>query len=422
MERRALLATVGVGVGVGLTGCLGLLGNGEDDGREGGDFPGGVDTDDGPTRFEIVGINRPENVRVREDFSVDIGIGNTGGEAGEFKGALVIEEPSAGNSQTIGETAARTIGSGDVETFTLTQLMIPFAGEFELTVNGYTNTVTWLEGAEASITVEPMQGSLGDSYQLNNSYRITPTDIQFEDALRYRTQATGGYGFGTSGERIALQPTVSDEIFAVVTVQAENTGSEQFTLQAGGLGIGGIGQLLTEFPNESVSAEVDLELDSLLGTTINPGSTAQGWLAFFIARENAGDLSLKGYLNAGAENPEAIWTLTEGEVALPTFELTGMTVPEQRQGPNDVFEYTVANTGDGDGTFRGATQWREVGDEDWIYLEGGQIAQIEAGGEATVSADPTDDPRGTAFEYRFMPFDERFTVAPVEDRGNASGP
>lgn len=62
------------------------------------------------------------------------------------------------------------------------------------------------------------------------------------------------------------------------------------------------------------------------------------------------------------------------------------------------------------------------GAEEWTYLEGGQIAQIEAGGEATVSADPTDDPRGTAFEYRFMPFDERFTVAPVEDRGNASGP
>lgn len=42
--------------------------------------------------------------------------------------------------------------------------------------------------------------------------------------------------------------------------------------------------------------------------------------------------------------------------------------------------------------------------------------------EDHVSAGPTDDPRGTAFEYRFMPFDERFTVAPVEDGGNASGP
>lgn len=421
MERRALLTTIGAGAGVGLTGCLGLFGTDESNGQEGGDFPGDVETDDGPARFEIVGINRPESVRVREEFTAEIGIGNTGGEAGEFAGALVIEDPNSGNSRTIGETATRTIDSGAVETFTLTQLQISFAGEFNLTVSGYTNPVSGPEGAGASIVVEPMQGSLGDSYQLNDSYRITPIDIQFEDALRYRTQVTAGL-LGSSRERIALQPTVRDEIFAVVTVQAENTGSEQFTLQAGGLGIGGIGQLLTEFPNESVSAEVDLELDPLLGTTINPGSTVRGWLAFFIARENAGDLSLEGYLDGGAENPEAIWTLTEGEVALPTFELTGMTVPEQRQGPNDVFEYTVANTGDGNGTFRGATQWREVGDEDWIYLEGGQVAQIESGREATVSADPMDDPQGTAYEYRFRPFDERFTVAPIEDGGNTSGP
>lgn len=234
-------------------------------------------------------------------------------------------------------------------------------------------------------------------------------------ALRYRTQSTAGYAFGTAGEQIALQPTVNDEIFAVVTVQAANTGVEQFTLNASGLGIGGTGQMLTEFPSSGLDAEVDLELDSLLGTTINPGSTARGWLAFFIARENAGNFSLKGYLNRGTENPEAIWTLTEGEVALPMFELVEMTVPEQRQGAADVFEYTVANTGNRDGVFRGATQWREVGSNNWHYLKGGQIAQIEAGGEATLTAEPTDNPNGTVYEYRFMPFVEQFTVAPIKD-------
>lgn len=417
MERRTLLATVGTGMGIGIgtAGCLGFGtdSGGDGDEREGGDFPDEVETDDGAARFEIVGIERPNNVQVREAFRAEIAIGNSGGEAGQFSGALAIAEQGTGNTQTIDETASRMIDPGSVETFSLTQLTIPFAGEFDLTVEGYTNTVTWAEGAEASIVVEPMNGGIGDPYQLSDIIEVTPTAIRFEDALRYRTQARGGFSGGT-GERIGLRSTVSDHIFAVVTVQVENGSREQVALEPGWLWTDPPGDLLTEFPGGTLNDEADLEIDPMNNATIDPGATKQGWFAFITPRSEAGELSLHGYANTGAENPEAIWTLTEGGVALPTFELAGMAVMERRRGPTDTFEYTVENTGDAAGTFCGATQWREVGTENWTYLEGEQIAHIEAGESATVQAEPTDDPGGRTFEYRFLPFDAQFTVEPME--------
>lgn len=420
VNRRQFVSVTGAAVVAGLAGCSSNDsqngGNGSP-GSNGGD--GGTGSDGVPMGPEIeagdgaadLGIYRAawdgqDTIEVDSDVQVAIVVGNRGGEATEFVGEVTLRTEAnsmSGSITTDLRNVEGVIEPGEKIVATSEVFNPKVAGAHTLDIESNNGAVSPVDGAEIDLPVSPHEGTGEDTLQIAKEVQMSVDAVRFEQALHYDT--TVGYG-GT--DRVALVSTDADETFVVVQATVQNNSDQRYEFH----------------PQQFAFAEVDpvgsgrdyYDIGSDLdGVRVDPGSDASGYLLFRVAQEVIPGASLRMYRDSKTAATDVIWDLDFGEVAFPQFELVDVDVPEQYRDTNEYeeFRFTVANTGEATGTFRGELEWREEGIDAWENLMPDNdelVVELEPGAEETLTVRTEYDE--SAVEYRFDPFGETFTVTP----------
>jgi len=173
------------------------------------------------------------------------------------------------------------------------------------------------------------------------------------------------------------------------------------------------GDIVPGFENAGLSAAQALAGQPLSETSLGAGESTEAWMIVQYNRETASDGVSLGYQRDDSGTlPEFAWGTSparDESLALPEFSLTGQETPAKAEvvsGPE--YAFTVANTGDAPGTFRGLVQFRFGDDDDWTDWKTVR-SEIDAGASAEVSvvSEHTDV---ETVQYRLQPVDERFDV------------
>ncbi|MFC4246790.1 hypothetical protein ACFOZ7_07225 [Natribaculum luteum] len=401
MQRRDLLSTLGTGAFLAFSGCLGSDDEGSDEGSDGGSVDSAdVEIDeDAPAQFTVYDAS-VESPTIRETFTIDLTIANTGGEAGSFEGELALDSTESEGADVVraavesGELESGQLGESSVE------LSVDYAGGYEMSISDAEVD----DEVDRTIDVNPLTGSLEETIDVIEDLRITPTDVQFQDGVLY--EVVESPSFWGSNERLALLSTLEDQTLAIVTVELENTGTNAVMLEEEMVS-SNVGDIYTSFPNgASLDAEAERNDGPALGQWVNPGSSTTGWLLFALDRDDVTEFTLEMRLDGKNAPADVVWDVTEESVDLPAFELADTSVPSQFQDGTQSFDFVVENTGDTAGTFRGVVQWQgeDHGRNEWYHLKDGDIVtRIPAGGEKSVSV-TTDYSGSEDITYRLQPF------------------
>lgn len=425
-NRRTFITAAGTAAITGLAGCSG----GDSSDSDGTETPSestatptptpeplaDIEPHDGPAEFAVYDVawvdastswNGSDAIAVGSTANVELIVGNRGGESGTFSGEFVAESATSTQAEPLTGAISSIEGeipSGRAVTVTTETLTPRYAGNYEVTLrNSDEERLPIVEGATDGLTVAPNSGGTEEMLPLKNELRMSVRDVRFEQGLHYQTP-----GDFMTGERIGLLSTLDDQTFAIVHAVVENAGNEAATVDRSWLTFG------DEAPLEAPDSVRSVDGNRLNGVTVDPGTQAEGWLLFRVPRESVAEANLNAYHDGSTTSPESVWELDLDSVTFPTFELESMDVPSQFD--NDVeeqpFEFTVRNTGEAGGTFRGAVEWRDQGASDWEALLAGNAdltAEIKAGESATVSTATTYQ-GDSSFEYRFNPFGETFLI------------
>jgi Telomeric repeat-binding factor 2. len=390
MNRRRFVALAGSATITGLAGCSGGNNETPDNGPDttATEEPLDIETSDGPAEFAVYDAAwaDAEDVTVDNGGKVDLLIGNRGGEPGQFSGRLVVESLVSSEATFLGAALSSVdeeIGSGEAVTVTSETVTPEYSGEYEATVgNEDGERLPIADGADAELLVTPHQGTGDDSFLVKDGLRLSVKNVQFEQGLHYDTRVSTFMG---SKERVSLISAQSDQTLVLVHAAVENAGNSTTTVNADWFKFGG------ESPVNIGNGVRDLDTDQLDGVEVNSGSRVEGWLLFRAPRDSLGEANLKVFRDPKSPAADAVWELDVGDVEFPQFELEGMDVPDQYDDdvPEHDLDFTIRNTGDGVGTFRGALQWREEGESGWEDLqpENERLkARIQPGETATVSS------------------------------------
>lgn len=371
-----------------------------------------VEASEGPAELAVYNATwvEADSVTVDSGGQVELVIGNRGGEPAYFDGQLVAESLNSANVEALtGEVSSvdEEIPSGETVTVTSETITPVSAGRYEATLENQSERLPVAEGTDVELAVQPHRGDWSETLPVKNELRMSVNNVQLEQGLHYDITQSSGW---SSVDRVALLSTLSDQTLAVAHVTVENAGNETATVQENWFKLAGessIGSNGTTFH--------DVENQSVIGATVNPGSRVEGWLMFRVAREAFPDATLEVYRDPSSSAADSVWNLGLSDVKLPQFELESMDVPQSYNGTEEEQElsFTVRNTGEGTGTFRGALQYREEGTSDWdgrLAGNGDLAASIAPGETATVTSVSTYE--GTdSFEFRFNPFGETFLIA-----------
>ncbi len=400
------------------------------DGNEDGDRPGGdagtataagtgtatstpepeIETTEGPAEFAVYDAAwaEGESLTVDAGSPVELTVGNRGGEPGRLGGELSAESRvSTVAEPLVGELSLpdEEVPSGQTVTVTSETVTPLFAGGYDATVRTDDGTLPVADEDAAVLAVAPHTGSTGETLPLGGDLRMRVSGVAFEDALYHPETISRGFN---SAERYGLYTTLSDQTFAVVEATVENTGNSAARFEGDAVDFAGAAAL-------SPDAEVTtLDGEPLAGANVNPGSRRTGWLLFRVARDAVPDAAVNHYRDSPTAAADAVWDLGLSDVRFPSFELTDVDVPDTFVDGNgeQPLAFTVANTGEATGTFRGAIEWRLPDDDSWDGLLAGNdelVARIPPGESATIRTTTTADGE-ESFEYRFQPFGVTFLV------------
>lgn len=412
VDRRTFLTAAGL-VSVGsMAGCLG---------DEDEDIPD-VETTDGPAEFAVYGasVSDDESVTVDSDTTIDIVIGNRGGEPGEPDVEAVIdslESESAPQRSASLSTVEEEVESGGTVTLTTETVDFEYAGRYAVTASDASDGLLPVDDdADAEIEVGPIRAEAGGTQEVVEDLRFTVEDVSFEQGLHYDiTESTGGL-FGGSRDRVAVESTLSDQTLVFVNVSVENAGSSGLTVGTENFTFADE-SALTSLSGTAFGDLRDIESSPIEGVSVNPGSRINGWILFRANKNEVSDAEIGYHRDSRSAPKDAIWELDIGDVGFPEFEFVSMDVPDQREEGFQEFEFTIANVGDAVGTFRGELEWREGDSADWERrLEGNETlsARIPAGEEATITQGSENDELDSTYDYRLNPFGATFTIGPSE--------
>lgn len=413
--RRRFVATAGAGVLAATAGCSGNDESGETDEPD-------IETTDGPAEFAVYDASWSDggDVTVDAESTLDITVGNRGGEPGEleFRAAVESLESEAAPVVTAEtSTVEEAVGSGETVTVTTETLTFGFAGRYEVTgADGSGERIPVADAADGAGEIEilPRRASGETTQQLGNELRLAVDRVTFEQHLHYTTTVSTGF-FG-SAERVGARSALDDQTLALVHATVENAGNDGRNIDGSNFTFAGETPL-QDLGGESLGSARDVDGSSLQGASVNPGSSVSGWLLFNVPRDALGDASLAFHRDSTAAPEDVVWDVEIGEVDFPAFELVDTNVPSERAEGTQEFEFTIRNTGDGVGTFRGEVEWREGTSGEWEGLLEGNAqlsARIPAGSETTVTTGSDNDELSTTYEYRFNPFGATFVIEASE--------
>lgn len=414
VRRRHFVAAAGASMLAATAGCSG-------DGGSGGADEPDIETTDGPAEFAVYDARWSDDTDVTVDSgsTLDITVGNRGGESGELEFQAAVESLESESASVITadtSTIEQEIGSGDTVTVTTETLNFGYAGRYEVTgVDGAGNRIPVADTADGAGEIEilPRRASGETTQQIGNELRLTVDRVTFEQHLHYTTTRTA---FLSTVERVGAHSALNDQTLALVHATVENAGNDGRNLDDSNFTFAGETPL-QDLGGSSLDSVRDIDSSPLDGASVNPGSSVSGWLLFNIPRDAIGEASLAYHRDSTAAPADVIWDVALGEVDLPAFEFVEMNVPSERAEGTQEFEFTIRNTGDGVGTFRGEVEWREGTSGDWEGLLEGNAqlsARVPAGSETTVTTGSDNDELDNTYEYRFNPFGATFVIEPSE--------
>lgn len=407
MQRRQVLAGLGsLASTAALAGCTGSDDSGAEDGTETETSTPERDyevDEEAPARLTLLSVTAPDEVTYGEEFEAEVAFANTGGEPleGDATLALRLLESDAADPQQA-DLNSSELESGEKRSHTIGPFTAEYAGKWAFEAGESVDKTH--DEFDGEVTVSPVENALGDKQELSNNLRLTVNDVQYEQAVHYEMSESPGWGSST---RTSVQGTLDDQVLAVVRATVENTGTEATSLSPEVLAMSD-GDLFTEIAGWPLE-NVQLEGRPLFDATVNPGQAVDGWALFLVPRNALGDLSLELRLDASHAPADVVFDLGSAP-ELPEFEVESADVPSQFSDGYDEFKFTITNTGDAAGTFRGAVQWAEEGDTDeWYHLEDPIEAKIPAGETRTVT-NGTDYEGSTDYRYRLAPLGYEFVV------------
>lgn len=407
LERRRFIAATGATMLAATAGCTG------DDSPD-------VETTDGPAEFAVYDASWSDStdVTVDTDATLDITIGNRGGEPGELEFTAAIQSLQSEDAPIVTadtSTIEDEIASGDTVTVTTETVNFEYAGRYEVMgTDKNTTQIPVADSAEgdAEIEILPRRASGETTQQLGNELRLTVDDVTFEQHLHYDTSRSALFG---SVDRVGVHSALNDQTLAFVYATVENAGNNGTTIDASTFTFAGETPL-TDLGRSTIDSVRDIDGSPLHEASVNPGSSVTGWLLFNVPRDAIGDTPLAYHRDSTSAPEDVIWDVEIGSVDFPTFEFVSMDVPSEREEGTQEFEFTIRNTGDGTGTFRGEVEWREGTSGEWGLLEGNDrlSARIPAGSETTITTSSDNDELYTTYEYRLNPFGATFVVEASE--------
>jgi hypothetical protein len=413
IKRRRFIAAAGSGMIAMTAGCSG-------EHSLSGEQAPDIETTDGPAEFAVYGASwsGDTDVIVDSDTTLDIIIGNRGGEPAELEFEAAIESLESARAPLISaetSTIEKEVKSGETVTVTTETVNFGFAGRYEVMgVDGEGSRIPIADSAEdkAEIEVLPQRASGNTTQQLGEELRLAVDRVTFEQHVHY----DGVIRILLSErERVGVQSALSDRTLAFVHATVENAGNSAKRLNdANNITFAGETQL-RELGGNSLDSIRDIEGSPLLDASVNPGSTVSGWFLFNVPREGISEASLAYHRDSTAAPADVIWDVEIGKPDFPTFELVNMDVPSTRKEGYQEFEFTIRNSGDAAGTFRGEVEWREDGAGEWRGLLEGNAnlaARIPAGSETTVKTGSDNNELSKAYEYRLNPFGATFVIEP----------
>lgn len=401
VNRRYVLRAAGGALTATVAGCLG------DD----SDGPA-IETSDGPAEFAVYGASwsdsSTDSLTVDSEATLDIVVGNRGGEAGEIDVEGVLRSLESESTQTVEVSSIdEPLASGQAVTVTTERVPFEYAGRYEVTASANGSTLPIVDDADAEVTVDPLRGDSADAQPVSDDLRLQVDDVEFVDSLHYDTTYTPML---FPVDRVSVHSSASDHTLVLVHATVENVGSDGATFTSE----------TTTFAGEPALTDVGASLDSvrnldtspLEGASVNPGSRVTGWILFTAEQSAVGDATLSYHRDSTSAPADVVWDLDVGDVSFPNFELVDVDVPSQFEDGYQEFAFTIENTGEDAGTFRGDIEWREDGDSNWQgFLEGN--ADLEAripAGETAIVRSGTDYSGGTTHEYRLNPLGATFVV------------
>jgi hypothetical protein len=413
MNRRQLLLTSSSGLAAALAGCSALSG-----GDGGTETATPTPTPTGPPAFEEVSLSAPESVTVGSEFTLTVSATNTGGETGTYEGTVRLagseeedSSPSFEESVTIEEIAPTDTGEA-----TVTVPAFEVVDDYEFT----------LADADASVAVrpEPVTAAVGETLSVGDDLSVTVDDVSVRESVF--TLTTRSSGLSTVDE-IASFGAPSGDVLAIVTVTAENTGTEATSAASGTIGIGD-GEWYGSgggAPGAILGRSDDRFTNGGL-PEIDPSESVTGYFVAQIPRETArGTIEVTGQLDGQGTLPERVWTVEPDgdERALPQLTLESVEAPETAPlGRDYEITVTVANEGDAPGTLRSVVQWDDDGS--WAQLRaatsradlsadrptGGVIRrEVDAGGTAEITL-TSFSVYNQQYSYRIQPFAEEWQI------------
>lgn len=394
VRRRTVLAGIGSSLAVGIAGCTG----GSDEDPE-------VEADeDAPARLELIGFDAPETVTYGTEFEAEITVANTGGEPIEEDASISLEVLSAqGVEPQDADVNAEGLGPGETRSHVVGPFSVDGAGELSLETGEEFTAVH--DDVETDLAAEPATFDLDEQIETVGDRRVTVTDVTYEQAL-FNPEFRDGVDHSKVG---LLRETVQDRIIAVPRVRVENVGSEASTIPEGmfeiedGSQVSGFDAALVDGPD--VRRE-----------TVDPGEAVDGYVAAAIDTDAVGETTLG--LNFTGDNTPAEAQIDLGDdPGVPSFELAEADVPSLGREGKQEFNFTIENTGDGDGTFRGVLQFMYVDDAptlephragEWWDIDQQKHAAIPAGETRTLSW--LQDVDGYHVRYRLQPLGHEFDI------------
>mgnify|MGYP000114825487 CR=1 FL=1 len=438
MNRRQLLVTSGTGLATALSGCSALSGgsDGESDGSgddstsgSDGDSDSGetattTDTPAGPASFEEVSLAAADGAQIGSELTLTVSATNVGGETGTYEGTVRLA--ASGDESADDEENS---GPSFETSFEIDSVSPGETGETEITGPAFETVDDYefvVAESDASVTVrpEPETAAVGETLAVGQDLAVTVDDVSVQESVftpSFRSSGLSTY------EEVSAFGAPSGHVLAVVTVTAENTGTQTTSAERGTLGITD-----AEWYGDGEGAP-----DSILGRSdsrftagglpeIAPSESATGYFIAQVPRDTArGTIEITGQADATGTLPERVWTAEPSgdERSLPELTFESVDAPETTQlGRDYEITATVANEGDATGTLRGVVQWED--DTAWAQLSvatshaeldterptGGVVRrEVDPGVSTEITLTSFTTVNGQ-YTYRFQPFGDEWQV------------
>lgn len=412
MRRRNLLTQLGgVATAMSIAGCSGSDGSGGGTEESNGDptetptpTPEYEVDPEAPARLKILRVSFPSDLSYGQEFEGEVTFANVGGDPVEQNAKIELVRLTSGEAEPqVAKLNSEELGSGESKSHSIGPFEATAAGEFRVQPGSGVDELA--DEIDPLVSVGPRQVQPGTEVEMPNRLRVTVTGVSYEQALIDLSKMPANWD-SDEEPRPELRPTLEDQIIAVFNLSVSNAGTE-------GLKISREQFVVPDGQLVQVQGDPALENKQLIGQQVNPGTSVSGWVGYVVSKQKTSDLSL-GLNTAATSTPADIEIPVAAPEGFPKFELVDQVNPsELKNEETQEFKYTIKNTGDATGTFRGTFQFLlpdpgllSIYEEDTWYsfrgTGGAKTAEIPSGDSRTVKA--TFSTGYDRVHYRLQPF------------------